>query len=123
MEALYDLPNGDRVRVIDTTTVSQGLHRVLEIFRSGDTEPVFFGDQPRPEGVVITFDQWAEYEALKEDAEDDRRRQEMVRQRIARDDPSQWETYEQMMERYGLDPDSDELKPKDNGPTGGDGTP
>ncbi|GAA3088839.1 hypothetical protein JOF29_007998 [Kribbella aluminosa] len=115
MEALYDLPNGDRVRVIDTTTAAQSLGRVLELFRSGDADPVFFGDNPRPEGVVISFEQWAEYETLKEDADDDRRREELVRQRIANDDPSQWETYEQMMERYGLDPDSAELKPKEGG--------
>ncbi|TCC33538.1 hypothetical protein [Kribbella sindirgiensis] len=120
MEALYDLPNGDRVRVIDTPTVAQALGRVLELFRSGNTEPVFFGDHPRPEGVVITFDQWAEYETLKEDAEGDRRREELVRQRLANDDPTQWETYEQMMDRYGLDPDSDELKPKNTGDKGGE---
>lgn len=65
MEASYDLPNGDRVRVIDTTTVGQSLGRILELYRTGATEPVFFGDQPRPEGVVISFDQWAEYETLK----------------------------------------------------------
>ncbi|WP_410791893.1 hypothetical protein [Kribbella sp. C-35] len=123
MEALYDLPNGDRVRVIDTPTVGQSLGRVLELFRSGNTAPVFFGDQPRPEGVVISFEQWSEYETLKEDADNDRRREDMVRQRLANDDPSKWETYEEMMDRYGLDPDSDELKPKGGGTTDGDGTP
>ncbi|HEY3558541.1 MAG TPA: hypothetical protein VGL05_13810, partial [Kribbella sp.] len=83
-------------------------------------EPVFFGDAPRPEGVVISFEQWAEYETLKEDAEDDRRREDLVRQRIANDDPTQWETYEAMMDRYGLDPDSDELKLKDDRGNNGD---
>ena len=123
MEALYDLPNGDRVRVIDTATVGASLGGVLRHFREGGTEPVFFGDEPRPEGVVISFDQWAEYETLKEDAEDDRRRQDLVRQRLANDDPSKWETYEEMMDRYGLDPDSDELRPKGGSGTDGDGTP
>ena len=69
MEALYDLPSGDRVRVIDRATVGQSLARILQLYREGATEPVFFGDQPRPEGVVISSDQWAEYETLKEDAE------------------------------------------------------
>jgi hypothetical protein len=123
MEALYDLPNGDRVRVIDTTTVGQGLARVLQHVRSGSADPVFFGGNPRPEGVVISFAQWAEYEALREDAEDDRRREDLVRQRIANNDPSIGETYEEMMERYGLDPDSAELKPKAHGDSGSAGTP
>lgn len=123
MEALYDLPNGDRVRVIDTATVGQSLDRVLELFRSGTDEPVFFGNQPRPEGVVISFEQWAEYAALKEDAEDDRRREDLVRERIANDDPSKWESYEQMMDRYGLDPDGEELTPKNASEGGGDERP
>ncbi len=113
MEALYDLPNGDRVRVIDTATVGQSLGRVLQLFREGATEPVFFGDEPRPEGVVISFDQWAEYETLKEDAEDDRRRQEIVRQRLANDDPTKWVSFEDMMDEYGLDPDSGKPEPND----------
>ena len=109
--------------MIDTTTVGQSLGRVLELFRSGDAEPVFLGDQPRSEGVVISFEQWAEYAALKEDAEDDRRREDLVRERIANDDPSKWESYEQMMDRYGLDPDSDELKPKNASQGDGDERP
>jgi hypothetical protein len=111
MEASYDLPNGDRVRVIDTSTVGQALGRILQLFREGATEPVFFGDHPRPEGVVITFAQWAEYETLKEDAEDDRKREQLVRDRIANDDPSKSVTFEDMMAEYGLDPDTGEQKP------------
>jgi len=115
MEASYDLPNGDRVRVIDTTTVGQRLGRVLELFRSGETEPVFFGDQPRPEGVVITFDQWAEYETLKEDAEDDRRREQLVRERLANDDPSKWVTFEDAAREGGWDLDVPEGPADDPG--------
>jgi hypothetical protein len=105
MEALYDLPNGDRVRVIDTATVGQSLGGVLQHFREGGTEPVFFGDEPRPEGVVISFDQWAEYETLKEDAEDNRRRQELARQRLANDDPTKWVSFEDAAREGGWDLD------------------
>lgn len=42
MEALYDLPSGDRVRIIDTATVGQSLARILQLYREGPTEP------PRP---------------------------------------------------------------------------
>jgi hypothetical protein len=47
----------------------------------------------------------------------------VVRQRLADDDPSKWETYEEVMERYGLDPDSDESNPKRGGKTNGGGMP
>jgi hypothetical protein len=108
MEASYDLPSGDRIRVIDTTTVGQSLGRILELYRSGATEPVFFGDYPRPEGVVISFDQWAEYETLKEDAENDRRREEVVRERIANARPEDYVSFDDMEREYGWeDPDAD----------------
>jgi hypothetical protein len=105
MESLYDLPSGDQVRVIDTTTAGRSLSRVLQLFREGATEPLFFGDEPRPEGVVISFDQWAEYETLKEDAEDDRRREELVRRRLADDDPSKWVSFEDAAREGGWDLD------------------
>ena len=105
MEASYDLPNGDRIRVIDTTTVGQSLGRILQLFRSGETEPVFFGDQPRPEGVVISFDQWAEYETLKEDAEADRRREQLVRERLANARPEDWVSFEDAAREGGWDLD------------------
>ncbi|MEV5962710.1 hypothetical protein AB0L70_13155 [Kribbella sp. NPDC051952] len=103
MEASYDLPNGDRVRVIDTSTVGQALGRILQLFRSGETEPVFFGDSPRPEGVVISFEQWAEYETLREDAEDDRKREQMVRERLNSARPEDYVPYEDMLREWGLD--------------------
>jgi len=112
MESVYNLPNGDRLRVIDTATVGQSLGRILELYRNGATEPVFFGDESRPEGVVISFDQWAEYETLKEEAEAEQLRYDLARQRIANDDPSKWVSFEEMMEEYGLDPDGEGLEPK-----------
>jgi hypothetical protein len=100
MEALYDLPNGDQVRVIDTATVGQALGRVLEHFRTGDQEPVFFGDQPRPEGVVISFDQWSKYEALKEEADADARQDELVRDRLNNAGPEDYVDYNEMRRRW-----------------------
>jgi hypothetical protein len=103
MEALFNLPNGDQVRVIDTTTVGQSLSRILQLFADGATEPVFFGDEPRPQGVVISFDQWSEYETLKEDAEDDRRREQLVRERLASARPEDYVPYEDMLAEWGLE--------------------
>lgn len=109
----YPLPNGAILSVTDIGTVGENLGGILESFRNGSTEPVFFaGDQPRPEGVILSFDQWADYEELKEEAESDRRRYDLVRERLANDDPSNWVTFEELMEELGLDPDSDELTPR-----------
>ena len=52
---------------------------------------------------------------MREDAENDQRREDLVRERLANDDPSKWETYEEMMDRHGLDPDSDESNPTGGG--------
>jgi hypothetical protein len=101
MESLYDLPSGDRVRVIDTTTVGQNLGRALQLFREGGTEPRFFGDEPRPEGVVISFDQWAEYEALKEELEFGKRMENTTRQRLANSRPEDGVPFEDMVREYG----------------------
>jgi len=120
MEASYDLPNGDQVRVIDTTTVGRSLGRILQLFRSGETEPVFFGDQPRPEGVVITFEQWAEYETLKEDAENDRRREQLVRDRLANSRPEDWVSFEDAAREGGWDLD---VSDDDTGGGSSPGTP
>jgi hypothetical protein len=110
----YPLPNGAILSVTDIGTVGENLGRILESFRNGSTEPVFFaGEQPRPEGVIVSFDQWADYAELKEEAEFDRRRYDLVRERLANDDPSNWVTFEELMEELGLDPDSDELTPGD----------
>ncbi|MEU8222879.1 hypothetical protein [Kribbella sp. NPDC048915] len=124
MQTPYQLPNGDTAMVTDTATAAQNLGRAVELWRQGATEPLIYGDNGRPEGVVISFDQWAEYEVLREEAEGERRRIEIVRQRLAdADDPSKWESFEDMMDRYGLDPDSPDLQPKDGGADDGDRKP
>jgi hypothetical protein len=57
-ETPHDLPNGDRVLVIDTETAAYNLALMLRRFRNGQSEPLLFGDESRPDGVVISFDQW-----------------------------------------------------------------
>ncbi len=108
MEALYDLPNGDRVRVVDTATAAQYLGAVLQRFREGSTEPLFYGDEPRPEGVVISFDQWAECEALREEAETDERMRRITRERLASAKPEDYVSFDDMVREYGWeDPDAE----------------
>jgi hypothetical protein len=112
MESLYDLPSGDQVRVIDTTTAGRSLSRVLQLYREGATEPLFFGDEPRPEGVVISFDQWSEYEALKQEAAFEKRVEGITRERLANARPEDYVSFDDMVREYGWeDPDADDRKP------------
>ncbi|MGW6198377.1 hypothetical protein ACWF0M_19685 [Kribbella sp. NPDC055110] len=94
METPFSLPNGLTIRVVDTATAGRALGNAVQSWHEGATEPLFYGSEGRPEGVVISFDQWAEYETLKEDAEDDRRRYEGVRQRLANTHPDDYVSYE-----------------------------
>lgn len=111
MEAQFKLPNGDTLHVIDAATVGQSLGRILQLFRSGETEPVFFGDEPRPEGVVISFDQWAEYETLREDAESDRKMEDLTRERLANARPEDWVSFEDAAREGGWDLDVPPYEP------------
>lgn len=107
MEAQFDLPSGDKGVVIDTATAARYLGRALQLWRDGGTEPLFFGDQPRPEGVVISFDQWSEYEELRQDAELDRRTEQVTRDRIANTRPEELIDFDDMAREFGWDPDAD----------------
>lgn len=101
MEIVYDLPSGDQVRVVDTPTAARYLSRMLELFREGGSEPLFFGDEPRPQGVVISFEQWAEYEALKEEAEADERVEQVTRDRITGTDRKDYVSFRDLKRRHG----------------------
>lgn len=118
-DGVYPLPDGSALAVDDIGTVGQNLGTLVERFRSGSTEQVFIaGDQSLPGAVIVSFDQWCEYEEIKLEAEFDRRMYDIARDRLATtdlSDLSQWETYEEMMDRHGLDPDSPDLKPRDTG--------
>lgn len=112
----YPLPDGSALAVDDIGTVGENLGALVERFRSGSTEQVFIaGDQSRPGAVILSFDQWCDYEEIKLEAEFDRRMYDLARERLATtdlSDLSQWETYEEMMARLGLDPDNPDLNPK-----------
>lgn len=57
-ETPHDRPNGERLLVIDTATAAHNLPKMLGRFRAGQPEPLFFGDEGKPEGVVISFAGW-----------------------------------------------------------------
>lgn len=58
-ETPYLLPEGERLWVIKTATAGGLLPQMLERFRAGNAEPLFFGDAGQPEGAVVPFDEVA----------------------------------------------------------------
>jgi hypothetical protein len=87
-ETPYLLPNGERVWVLTTSEASKNLPGVLHLFRSGDTEPLIFGDAARPEAVVIPFEVWRALVATATDEEGFDASYSVVRHRLANPQPS-----------------------------------
>jgi hypothetical protein len=87
-ETQYIFPNGDSVWVIDTAEASRLLPNLLQLFRSGKSEPMIFGDAGQPEGVVISWADWSRLDALAADEEGFEHLYETARQRLADNQPS-----------------------------------
>lgn len=114
-ETPQDRPSGDRVLVIDTATAAHNLPRMLERFRDGENEPLIFGDEGRPEGVVLSFEQWERLEALAEDAEQSERARETTRRRLATP-ADEYTPVDDLAAEFGWNLD-------DDGPSNGDTRP
>jgi hypothetical protein len=67
-ETQHLLPDGTSVWVLSTAEASKHLPNLLQVFRSGQAEPLVFGDAGQPEAVVIPFEVWR---ALTEAATDE----------------------------------------------------
>jgi hypothetical protein len=89
-ETPHILPGGETVYVIDTELASKHLATMLNRFRSGNNEPLIFGDAGQPEAVVIPWSQWQELMALAEDEEGFSYLYDLTRERLANrgDEPS-----------------------------------
>jgi hypothetical protein len=68
-ETPYDLSSGDRIWVVETASAVERLPALLKRFRAGESQPLIFGDDGAPEGVVIPWDEWSRLDALAADAE------------------------------------------------------
>jgi hypothetical protein len=108
METPYSLPSGLTIRVVDTATAGQALGNAVQSWREGATEPLFYGSDGRPEGVVISFDQWAEYEAAKLEADFERRVEGVTRERIAGFRPDNGVSFDDMVREYGWEDSGDD---------------
>ena len=87
-ETPYLLPGGQRVWVLTTSAASENLPGLLHLFRSGETEPLIFGDAGQPEGVVIPFEVWRALVDTATDEEGFDSSYSVVRHRLANPQPS-----------------------------------
>lgn len=87
-ETEHLLPNGDRVWGLTTAEASKHLPNLLELFRSGETEPLIFGDAGQPEAVVIPFEVWRALVETATDEEGFDSSYSVVRHRLANPQPS-----------------------------------
>ncbi|ADB33656.1 hypothetical protein Kfla_4638 [Kribbella flavida DSM 17836] len=111
-ETPYDLPNGERIPVIDPDTAAHNLRLLLDRFRTGRLEPLFFGDNGAPEGVVLPFAAWQQLEALAEDAAQTEHSRAVARERLAGASPDEYVPVDDLAAELGWNLDSDDHPPK-----------
>ncbi len=104
-ETEHLLPGGERVWVLSTAEASKQLPNLLKFFRSGETEPLIFGDAGQPEAVVIPFEVWRALEAQATDEEGFDSSYSVLRHRLANPQPSI--PIEEVAAELGLDLDQD----------------
>ncbi|MGW7685530.1 hypothetical protein ACWGID_32610 [Kribbella sp. NPDC054772] len=107
-----DRANGDRVNFIDTGTAAHNLPRMLQRFRAGQAEPLIFGDDGQPEGVVVPFDRWEHLEEIAEDAERTREIREVTRRRLATNRTADYVSADELAAEFGWNLDSDSEPPR-----------
>lgn len=104
----YQLPNGERLIVVDSQTAAEYLARVLQSFEDGNPEPLIVANYDKPQGVLIPFEQWLEYLDMAEDVAGEQRIAEIVRERLKTSGPEHWVSDEEFRSRVKnpRDPDS-----------------
>ncbi|TDO55089.1 hypothetical protein EV651_11553 [Kribbella sp. VKM Ac-2571] len=110
-ETPQDRPNGDRVNVIDTATAAHNLPRMLQRFRAGQAEPLIFGDDGRPVGVVVPFERWALLEEVAADTEQAAEIREVTRRRLATNRVEDYVSADELAAEFGWNLDSDNEPP------------
>lgn len=110
-ETPQDRPNGDRVNVIDTATAAYNLPRMLQRFRAGQAEPLVFGDDGRPEAVVVPFDRWEQLEQLAEDAEQAAGIRELTQRRLTTNHLADYVSADDLATEFGWTLDTDNEPP------------
>lgn len=84
----HELPNGDRLHVIDIATAQEYLPRLVASYEAGNDKAMVIGDETKPTAVVLPVDQWLQLLDLAEAAESDRRLYDAARESLADAEPS-----------------------------------
>jgi hypothetical protein len=114
-ETPQDRPSGERLNVIDTATAAHNLPRMLQRFRAGQSEPLIFGDDGQPEGIVVPFDLWERLEGLAEDADQAAEIRETTRRRLSTP-PGDYVSADDLANEFGWNLDTDNEPPaRDDG--------
>lgn len=80
-EEIRDVPGRGQVNVVDVDSASAGLVTMLQRFRSGQRDPLIFGEG-RPEGVVLAFEGWLDLLSAAEDQQTSQRVVRTTRERV-----------------------------------------
>jgi len=84
---------------------------MLERFRTGRLEPLIFGDDGRPEGVIVSFDDWERLEALAEDAKQGERARDVTQRRVSTTPAEEYVSADELAEEFGWNLDSNREPP------------
>ncbi|MEV5963758.1 hypothetical protein AB0L70_18460 [Kribbella sp. NPDC051952] len=104
-ETPHLLPDGERVWVVSPSAASKNLPGLLNLFRSGQTEPLILGDAGQPEAVVVPWDVWRRLDALAADEDGFDHAYDTVRERL--DNPQPSIPLEEAAAQIGWDLDED----------------
>ena len=91
--------------MLSTSAASKNLPDLLNLFRSGQAEPLIFGDAGQPEGVVVPWEVWRRLDALAADEDGFDHAYESARERLA--DPQPSIPLEEAAAQIGWDLDED----------------
>lgn len=107
-ETPYELPSGERIPVIDPETAAHNLRLMLERFRAERPEPLYFGDNGQPEGVVVPYAVWEQLTELAEEAAQTERAVAVTRARLASATPDEYVPIDDLAAEFGWDLDSNQ---------------
>jgi hypothetical protein len=119
-ETPYELPNGEQIPVIDPETAAHNLRVMLERFRAERPEPLYFGDNGQPEGVVVPYAVWEQLVELADEAAHTDRAVALTRERLASAKPEDYVPIDDLAAEFGWDLDSN--PPGEAAPDGRTGT-
>jgi len=84
---------------------------MLQRFRAGQAEPLIFGDDGQPEGVVIPFSRWEQLEELAEDAEQAAEIRDVTWRRLATNRAEEYVSADELAAEFGWNLDTNDGPP------------